>query len=202
MEEVQSPGVEQEPIALPKPIIYEQADLKLQCTCGHTTVLETNVPKGAMRYEVYTVEGSTLPLMCEECGHKLTLFFDPAENPTIVDEQPKIESVQETDAETSEDDRTIEPRGEEQQTEEEEIMTPFIYSVIVDESIKNENGKYDMVMYSDKIETENPILLFDSETQLTRAEVLKIVEGTPNLIKVGGDFKETENESVPEERQA
>lgn len=208
MEEVlQGPGPEnetldvtlEEPIVPQRPVIYEQADLKLGCSCGHVTTIETNVPKGAMRYEVYTVQGSTLPLMCESCGNKLTLYFDEAENPTVTDEQPTVEPVQEIDAETTETSGEVESGSE---IQEEEIMTPYIYSVIVDESITNENGKYDMVLNGQALETENPTLLFSSDVQLTRPIAYAMVEGTPNLVKVGGDFKEVENESVPEERQA
>lgn len=120
VQEVQE--VVQETPEVKAPVIYPIADLMLECSCGHKTLLNANVPEGAMRYEVYTVEGSYLPIQCEKCEHKFTISFSPAANPPVEDEQPAIEPVQEADATTSEDDSPVESRDETaQETEEKEV---------------------------------------------------------------------------------
>lgn len=79
-----------------EPKLFEWADMKLRCTCGHEQTLGENI-QGGIRFDLYATDKHTLGLMCESCSTKLELFFVEATNPPKEEEQDEQSTTEQVE---------------------------------------------------------------------------------------------------------
>lgn len=77
---------------------YDQADLVVECACGNTTVIDTNI-KGGLQIILPTDDNHAIKLVCGACGAKLTLKFVEAANPKIDEVVEDALVIEDVDAE-------------------------------------------------------------------------------------------------------
>ena len=79
---------------------FSQADLVVECSCGHVQVLDTNI-SGGLQMIMPTDDAHAIRLVCKKCGANLTLKFVEAANPAPEsaepEEAPQLEDVSEED---------------------------------------------------------------------------------------------------------
>jgi len=77
-------------------VLFDYADFKLKCNCGHVQTMRENV-QGGLALQLYCTDYHSLTLACEKCGNTLTAFFEEASNPPVQTIEEIMEDVETLD---------------------------------------------------------------------------------------------------------